>query len=122
MTNTNKKMTKAQMFAQILSHTTDEGEKAFLVHEMELLAKKNAPKDGVKKLTPAQEANEGIKSAIYDFLAEKGEPMTITQMIKEVPECNGLTNQKVSALVRQMVDAFTIKRNVEKGVAWFSIA
>lgn len=122
MTNTNKKMTKAQMFAQILSHTTDEAEKAFIVHEMELLAKKNAPKDGVKKLTPAQEVNEGIKSAIYDFLAEKGQPMTITQMIKEVPECNGLTNQKVSALVRQMVDAFTIKRNVEKGVAWFSIA
>ena len=122
MTDTNKKMTKAQMCAQILAHTTDEAERAFLEHEMELLAKKNAPKDGVKKLTPAQEANEGIKSAIYDFLAEKGEPMTITQMIKEVPECNGLTNQKVAALVRQMVDAFTIKRNVEKGVAWFSIA
>ena len=122
MTNTNKKMTKAQMFAQILAHTTDEAEKAFLEHEMELLAKKNAPKDGAKQLTPAQEANEGSKSAIYDFLAEKGEPMTITQMIKEVPECNGLTNQKVSALVRQMVDAFTIKRNVKKGVAWFFIA
>ena len=122
MTNTNKKMTKAQMYAQILSHTTDEAEKAFLEHEMELLAKKNAPKDGAKKLTPAQEANEVIKSAIYDALKERGEPMTITQMIKEVPECNGLTNQKVAALVRQMVDAFTIKRNVEKGVAWFSIA
>lgn len=122
MTNTNKKMTKAQMFAQILSHTTDEAEKAFLEHEMELLAKKNAPKDGVKKLTPAQEANEGIKDAIYGFLKERGEPMTISQMIKEVPECNGLTNQKVSALVRQMVDAFTVKRNEVKGVAWFSIA
>ena len=122
MTNTNKKMTKAQMFAQILSHTSDEAEKAFLVHEMELLAKKNAPKDGVKKLTPAQEVNEGIKSAIYDFLAEKGEPMTISQMIKEVPECNGLTNQKVSALVRQMYLAMTIVRNEVKGVAWFSIA
>lgn len=122
MTNTNKKMTKAQMFAQILSHTTDEGEKAFLEHEMELLAKKNAPKDGAKKLTPAQEANEGIKSAIYDFLTEKGEPMTISQMIKEVPECNGLTNQKISALVRQMCTAMTIVRNEVKGVAWFSIA
>ena len=122
MTNTSKKMTKAQMFAQILTHTTDEAEKAFLEHEMELLAKKNAPKDGVKKLTPAQEANEATKSAICDFLAERGEPMTITQMIKEVPECNGLTNQKVSALVRQLVDALTLKRNEVKGVAWFSLA
>ena len=122
MTNTNKKMTKAQMFAQILSHTTDEAEKAFLEHEMELLAKKNAPKDGAKKLTPAQEANEGIKDAIYEFLKERGKPMTISQMIKEVPECNGLTNQKVSALVRQMYTAMTIVRNEVKGVAWFSIA
>lgn len=122
MTNTNKKMTKAQMFAQILSHTTDEAEKAFLEHEMELLAKKNAPKDGEKKLTPAQEANEGIKDAIYEFLKERGKPMTISQMIKEVPECNGLTNQKVSALVRQMYTAMTIVRNEVKGVAWFSIA
>ena len=122
MTNTNKKMTKAQMFAQILSHTTDEAEKAFLEHEMELLAKKNAPKDGAKKLTPAQEANEGIKDAIYEFLKEHGKPMTISQMIKEVPECNGLTNQKVSALVRQMYTAMTIVRNEVKGVAWFSIA
>ena len=122
MTDTNKKMTKAQMFAQILSHTTDESEKAFLEHEMELLAKKNAPKDGVKKLTPAQEANEVIKSAIYDTLKERGEPMTITQMIKEVPECNGLTNQKVSALVRQMYLDMMLVRNEVKGVAWFSIA
>ena len=116
-----KKMTKAQMFAQILSHTTDKAERKFIEHEMELLAKKNAPK-GEKKLTPTQEANEGIKSAICDYLAEKGEPMTITQMIKEIPECAGLTNQKVSALVRQMVDGFTVARKVDKGVAWFSIA
>ena len=116
-----KKMTKAQMFAQILSHTTDEAERKFIEHEMELLAKKNAPK-GEKKLTPTQEANEGIKSAIHDYLREKGEPMTISQMLKEIPECAGLTNQKVSALVRQMYLAMTIVRNEVKGVAWFSIA
>ena len=117
-----KKMTKAQMYAQILSHTTDEAERKFIEHEMELLAKKNAPKDDAKKLTPAQKVNEGVKSAIYDFLVAKGKPMTITQMIKEVPECNGLTNQKVSALVRQMYTSMVIVRNEVKGVAWFSLA
>ena len=106
---------------EVYRATTDEAERKFIEHEMELLAKKNAPK-GEKKLTPTQEANEGIKSAIYDYLKEKGKPMTITQMIKEIPECAGLTNQKVSALVRQMVDAFIIARKVDKGVAWFSIA
>lgn len=116
-----KKMTKAQMYAQILSHTADKAEREFLEHEMELLAKKNAPK-GDKKLTPAQEANEGIKSAIVDYLGTKGEPMTISQMIKEIPECAGLTNQKVSALVRQLYLALVVVRTEVKGVAYFTLA
>ena len=117
---TTKKMTKREMFAQILSHTTDEAEKAFIAHEMELLDKKNSAK--ATKLTPAQEANEGIKSAIVDYLAEVGEPMTISQMLKDIPQCQGMSNQKVSALVRQLTMAMTVKRAEVKGVAYFSIA
>ena len=116
-----KKPTKREMFAQILSHTTNEAERKFIEHEMELLAKKNAS-TGEKKLTPNQVANEEVKSAIVEFLTAKGEPMTITMMTKEIPACNGMTNQKVSALVRQLVDAFVVVRNEVKGVAWFSIA
>ena len=114
-----KKMTKREMYEKILSHTTDETEKAFLNHELELLAKKNATKSD--KLTPTQEANEATKGAIVDYLTEHGEPMTITQMIKDIPACAGMTNQKVSALVRQLVDAFVVLRKEAKGVAYFSI-
>ena len=117
----NKKMTKAEMFAQIkANYNLTADEIAFIDHEVELLTKKNATKSS--KLTPAQEANEATKSAIYDYLADKGEPMTISQMIKEIPECEGMSNQKVSALVRQMYTAMTLVRNEVKGVAWFSIA
>lgn len=119
--STKKKPTKREMFAQILSHTTNEAERKFIEHEMELLAKKNAS-TGEKKLTPNQVANEEVKSAIVEFLTAKGEPMTITMMTKEIPACNGMTNQKVSALVRQLVDTFVVVRNEVKGVAWFSIA
>ena len=115
-----KKMTKHEMFAQILSHTNDESERDFILHEMELLDKKNSAK--ATKLTPAQEVNEGIKSAIVDYLADCSEPMTISQMIKDIPQCSGLTNQKVSALVRQLTVAMTVKRAEVKGVAYFSIA
>jgi DNA-binding transcriptional regulator GbsR (MarR family) len=116
-----KKMTKAQMFAQILSHTTDETERKFIEHEMELLAKKNAPKDGDKALTPAQKANEDTKRGIVDYLTTTGKRMTITDMIKEIPACAGMTNQKVSALVRQLLDALVIVRTEEKGKALFSV-
>lgn len=115
----NKKMTKMEMFQQILNHTVDAEEKAFIKHEMELLAKKNATKS--EKLTPAQEANEKLKQAIVDYLTESGEPMTISQMLKEIPECNGMSNQKVSALVRQLTMAMVVLRKEEKGVAYFSI-
>lgn len=116
---TNKK-SKREMFEQILAHTTDEAEKAFINHELELLAKKNATKSE-KKLAPAQEANETTKGAIVDYLTENGKPMTITQMIKEIPACAGMTNQKVSALVRQLYTSMVVLREEVKGVAYFSI-
>ena len=113
-----KKMTKREMYEQILAHTTDKAEQEFLKHELELLAKKNTTKND--KLTPAQEANESTKGAIVDYLTEHGEPMTITQMIKDIPACAGMTNQKVSALVRQLVDTFVVLRTEVKGVAYFA--
>lgn len=116
----NKKMTKKEMFNQILSHTTDANEIAFIKHEIELLDKKNATKS--TNLTPAQKANEDLKAVIVEYLADKGEPMTISQMLKEIPQCNGLSNQKVSALVRQLYLATVVTRVEEKGVAYFSIA
>ena len=114
-----KKMTKREMYEQILAHTTDKAEQEFLKHELELLAKKNATKSD--KLTPAQEANELTKEAIVDYLTEHGKPMTITQMIKDIPACAGMTNQKVSALVRQLYTAMVVLREEVKGVAYFSI-
>lgn len=115
-----KKVTKKEMYAKILSHTTDKDEREFLEHEMELLAKKNA--GGAKTLTPTQKANEETKSAIVEHLSAVGEGMTITDMIKNVPACEGLTNQKVSSLVRQLCDALVVVRYEEKGKAYFKIA
>lgn len=98
MTNT-KKMTKADYFKQIMAnYNLTEDEKAFIDHELELLAKKNSAD---KKPTATQVANDSIKSAILEGM-ENGRLYTITDMIKEIPACADLTNQKVSALVRQM--------------------
>lgn len=96
---TNKKMTKREMFEQIkANYNLTEDEKVFIDHELELLAKKNSAD---KKPTATQVANDGIKSAILEGM-ENGRLYTITDMIKEIPACADLTNQKVSALVRQM--------------------
>ena len=112
------KMTKRDYFNAILAkYPLTDDEQKFVQNELDLLAKKNAS----KKPTATQVANEGIKTAILDNL-DKGAKYTITDIMKLVPECTDLTNQKVSAIVRQMVDDGTIVRIEDKRKAYFKIA
>lgn len=116
MANT-KKMTKAQMFAQIkANHNLSADEIAFIDHEMELLAKKNSAE---KKPTAQQVANGNIAEAIVAHLsAEPNRLFTITEIIKEVPACADLTNQRVSAIVRGLIGT-SVERVEEKRKAFF---
>ena len=117
----NQKLTKAQKYA-MLKAIPSVAENSILVefieHEMELLAKKNASE---KKPTAQQTANEGIKSAIVEGM-EKGKTYTITELIKSVPACADLTNQRVSSLVRQLIAEGKVVRTEEKRKAYFSLA
>ena len=113
------KMTKREMFAQILSHLTDEAEIAFVEHEIELLAKKAGAKSG--KATANQVANERLKDEIIDFM-ENGATVTITDITNGVEALNGASNQKVSALMKQLVDAGMVVKSFEKRKAFFTKA
>lgn len=90
----------------------------FINHEIELLEKKNASE---KKPTAQQTANDSIKVAILDNMVE-GVKYTITDIIKLVPECADLTNQRVSALVRQLKDEGKVTRIEDKRKAYFILA
>ena len=114
---TTKKMTKREMFEQIKSHLTDPDEVAFVEHELELLAKKNS---GEKKPTAQQVANDGIKTAIAEGMTAN-RLYTVTELIKEIPECAELTNQRVSALLRQMIADGTVVKTVDKRKSYFQI-
>jgi hypothetical protein len=114
-----KKITKAQKFA-MLKAIPEVAENEMLVefidHEMELLAKKNSAE---KKPTAQQTANAEIANAIVNALAnEPNRLFTITEIIKSVPECAELTNQRVSAIVRQLIGV-SIERVEEKRKAYF---
>lgn len=115
-----EKMTKKQMFEQIMSHVTDEKEKAFLAHEIELLDKKNAHRSS--KPTEKQEANMEIKDTIVDYLGSCKEGVTVTHLMKNVPEFADLSNQKLSALLRQLREEQVVKSEKGKGgVTLFSL-
>lgn len=115
---TTKKMTKREMFEQIKSHLTDPVEVAFVEHELELLAKKNS---GDKKPTAQQVANDGIKTAIAEGMTAN-RLYTVTELIKEIPECAELTNQRVSALLRQMIADGMVVKTVDKRKSYFQLA
>jgi hypothetical protein len=119
-TTTSTKLTKAQKFA-MLRAIPAVAENAMLVefidHEVELLTKKNSAE---KKPTAQQAANAGIATAIIEGM-EPNRLYTVTEVIKSIPQCADLTNQRVSALLRQLVEAGKVKRTEDKRKAYFSL-
>ena len=120
MANT-KKMTKRDYFTILRNAYPTTAEDyteviGFIDHELELLAKKNSAE---KKPTAVQIANEGVKDAIYESM-EPNRLYTVTEIIKEIPACADLTNQKVSNLLRQMIPE-RIERVEEKRKAYFRV-
>lgn len=81
------------------------------------LAKKSS---GERKPTATQKENVGFKEAIVNGLGD--DKYTITDIIKAVPEVGGLSNQRVSALVRQLVADGVLVREEIKRKAYFSVA
>lgn len=120
----NKKMTKREKFEMLanLDAVKDNAVLSeFIAHELELLAKKNA--SGAGKQTATQKANEGIKDEILECMAnEPNRLFTISEMLKAFECCTELTNQRVSALVRQLVADGKVERVEEKRKAYFRIA
>ena len=121
-TSSSVRMTKAQKFqilADLPAVKADPMLSEFIAHEMELLAKKNTAD---KKPTAQQEANAVIKQNVLTVLAD-GNKRTVSDLLKMVPDLpDTMTNQRMSALVRQMVDAGEVIRTEDKRKAYFSKA
>jgi DNA-binding HxlR family transcriptional regulator len=73
-----------------------------------------------KKPTATQIANEGVKAKILEVLGDKS--LTITEMQKLDGELAELSNQKISALLKQMVESGSVVREEIKRKAHFKRA
>ncbi|MBO5730581.1 MAG: hypothetical protein J6R67_05220 [Treponema sp.] len=116
---TNKKVTKREKFEMLKAMSEVQANPMlmeFIDHELELLAKKNASE---KKPTAQQVANEGLKEVILNVLTENGGLMTITDIQKSAEELAELSNQKVSALVRQMKEDGKVTKIEDKRKSYF---
>lgn len=113
-----EKMTYAKAL-EIAINTVAEGE----AHEKLVALKASIEKknSAERKPTATQQANEGFKSAIIAGM-EQNKGYTITDLMKSIPEIADLSNQRVSAIVRQMVEAGTLVREEIKRKAYFTLA
>ena len=119
-----KKITKREMFAMV-STVVEKAEvenKAemlkFIEHEIELLEKKSS-KSGQSK---TQKENEILKDEILAELKEINKPVTVSdfQAVTRFapPE---FSNQKISALLNQLVKENRVHKEVIKKKSYFSV-
>lgn len=118
-------MTKKEMFAAIINvvegkptETTAAEMVEFLNHEIDLLNRKRSSKSS--KPTAKQMENEAIKERIMEILSHSLEGLTATDIMNEL-EAVSITasNQKVNALVKQLISAKLVDRKEIKGKAYF---
>ena len=117
------KMTKRDYFNAILAvlatveDTDVSGLTAFVNHEIELLENKRSS----TKPTKTQTENLAVKETIISVLKEIGKPVTITEMQKFSAELAEFSCQKLSALLKQLVENDkTVTKVTEKKKTYFS--
>ena len=116
-----KKITKRDRYNELLAIeavNTNPDLVAFIENELNLLAKKNSAD---KKPTATQVANEEIKNAILAYM-KPDEKYTVTDFIKSVPECADKSNQKISAMMIQLIEENKVQKIIEKRVSYFALA
>ena len=118
------KVTKRDNFKALraIVEATDVSNKSALIefinNELALLAKKaNSAKS---KPSKAQIENEGIKTAIIAKLSEAEKALTITEFQTAYTEFADYSNQKLSALFKQLVDEGFVEKTVVKKKSYFS--
>ena len=114
-----EKMTNVKALDYVLANCEISDEvREKLVKMKEQFVKKNSAD---RKPTATQTENAGLKVAIVNGM-EVGKQYTITDLMKAIPELADLSNQRVSAIVRQLKDEGTLVREEIKRKAYFSLA
>lgn len=119
-----KKMTKKEVFAMLLSVEGVKGNpmfEEFIEHELELLDKKAGSKKLSEKEIAKKSENEELKAVILEVLTNNGS-CSIAEMKAKDEKLFPLSSSKISSLLVQLRADSLVTREYEKKVAIFSIA
>ena len=116
-----KKVTKKDMYRRVYaiveeSNAPDKVEAlGFLDHEVELLEKKSSK----VTLTATQKANLEVIEVIKEVLEDKPNS-TVSELIKD-ERLSAYTNQKISALLKKLIDGGEVVKSTDKKVSRFAL-
>jgi len=114
-----EKRTLREMFNDVIVLASENGRDdlvEFAESRIALLDKKSTN----KKPSKTAEANEVLKSVVLQYLTS--EPVTVTELMKKAPEFSGLSNQKVSAILRLMLADGTVVKTADKKRSLYALA
>ena len=121
-----KKITKKEMFAQVIAMAQGEEVSvsadeivAFAKHEIELLNKKAGTKS--KKETANDAENARLMEVIVETLTGSEKAMTVSELMTANVELGELSNQKVSAIMKKLVDGGRVQKSTDKRKSVISI-
>ena len=113
-----KKLNKKEKFGMVLDYIQDnEMLVDFIKNEIALLEKKASS----SSKTSTQKENEVIKKDIVATLKEIGTPVTITEMQKASAKMSAYSNQKLSALLKQLYDEKIVNKAIDKKKTYFFV-
>lgn len=122
-----KKMTQKMQFMNIIDFANEYGREdivKFCEERIEVLDRRSAN----KTMTKTQKENEVLMETIVEVLTSLAKPSTISEIqaaderLQFDAEGKPITNQKMSALLKQLVDTDKVVKVIEKRKAYFSIA
>lgn len=112
------KKTKREFFGEIREIVKENTELvAFIDHELELLNKKTSAKS-----TKVNTEQVELMEKIVDALKEIGRSVTISELQKENAEMAEYSNQKLSAMLKKLVDNKQVTKMIDKKKSYFMVA
>ena len=117
------KITKRDNINSLLAREDlTENERKFLVHELELLDKKNAYKAGKNAEKSAE--NEKLKDEILSIIKESDKGLTTSAIASKIFAISGknITPQKVRPQLGALIADGAVENYKEKGVSLFRVA
>ena len=116
----NAKVTKKDYFEEVIKIAKELGRTdlvEFAQHELDLLKKKTSTKS-----TKTNEEQIALMEKIVNALNEIGRSVTITELQKENAEMAEYSNQKLSAMLKKLVDNKQVTKIVDKKKSYFTTA